>query len=50
MLLKIKIVNPQTQTFHQTQLAAIQQAGKQLVRTGQGFEQSPGFALAQNGG
>ncbi len=50
MLLKINIFNPQTQPLHQTQPAAIQQAGDQLVRTGQGLEQSPGFALAQNGG
>ena len=50
MLFKINILNPQAQTLHQTQPTAIQQAGDQLVYTGQGPEQNPGLALAQNGG
>lgn len=45
MLLKINIFNPQAQPLHQTQPAAIEQAGDQLVVTGQGLEQSLGFVL-----
>jgi hypothetical protein len=47
-LLKVQVLNPQANTFHQTQAGAIHQPGHQLVRLGQ-MSQDPGdFGLAHD--